>query len=282
MAAFWKKHLFNTTLIVLFCCFGHTLVAQVKDTAFVHIFKTILSPKCGVSACHDGSFEPNFSTIGSSYNTLVIHPLVKADIGATFKYRVVPKDKKASLLYERVTNCCFVNTNDQMPLMGDKLTKDEIAKIGEWIDNGAKQPDGRTFTVEAKKPDISPVSDILGNGVKLNTIENRKWGDVNGYVLVANNIPSIVLVCKVNFYDKGSNANANVYFEITDSESMLSESIQAMPVGDTWQCTIPTTGRFKKNVQLYYKVKATNNGLTSFLPEDNPAQRQNWSFMFLE
>lgn len=142
MEGFYKKHLYSILCALAFMFIAKTTFAQVNDMAFITIYKTILSPKCGVPACHDGSFEPNFTTLASSYNTLVNQPIVKNNIQGTFQYRVEPKNVIASELYERVNNCCFVNTNDEMPLMGNKLTKEELQKIANWIDEGAKHPNG--------------------------------------------------------------------------------------------------------------------------------------------
>ena len=42
-----------------------------------NIHHKILQPKCGTPGCHDGSFEPDFSTLMYTYSTLVYHPIVK-------------------------------------------------------------------------------------------------------------------------------------------------------------------------------------------------------------
>ena len=40
-------------------------------TNFAAIYSNIFLPHCSNSGCHDGSFEPDFRSIESSYNTLV-------------------------------------------------------------------------------------------------------------------------------------------------------------------------------------------------------------------
>ena len=37
------------------------------------------APTCANSGCHDGTFEPDFRTVGSSWNTLVNHPVIAND-----------------------------------------------------------------------------------------------------------------------------------------------------------------------------------------------------------
>lgn len=115
----------------------------------------ILQPKCATPGCHDGSFEPNFNTLMSSYTNLVYHPITKNNAAESFKYRVVPFDAEASVLYERITNCCFVNENDRMPQdnIGSQLPDEDIERIKKWINEGA--PDFMGITAQA--PNSEPV-----------------------------------------------------------------------------------------------------------------------------
>ena len=113
--------------------------------------KEIFTPRCAIPACHDGSFEPDFRTAESSYNTLVYHPVTKNNSTSGFKYRVIPGKPESSILYERITNCCFVNQNDRMPFtVGDTLETDKISMIKKWILDGAI---GQLGTVYSHPPD---------------------------------------------------------------------------------------------------------------------------------
>jgi hypothetical protein len=117
------------------------------SASIVGLYKFIFSKHCDVRGCHDGTFEPNFTTIQSSYYTLVYHPIIKNNRINSFKYRVVPYDTSKSVLYERITNCCFVNDNDRMPQFSDieKLSAAEIECVGKWIMDGAKNIDDKTY-----------------------------------------------------------------------------------------------------------------------------------------
>ncbi len=75
----------------------------VDSNSFLGIHKYILSKKCAVPACHDGSFEPDYRTVQSAYNTLVYAGVVKNDSAKSFEYRVVPGDTAHSWLHERIT-----------------------------------------------------------------------------------------------------------------------------------------------------------------------------------
>ncbi|MBT6650787.1 MAG: hypothetical protein HOB54_05415, partial [Flavobacteriales bacterium] len=113
-------------------------------TSFVKLHRDVLGPSCNVMGCHDGSFEPDFRTVQSSYNTLVYHPILKNNLDETFTYRVVPGDTANSVLHERLTNCCFVNTNDRMPQdnIGNALPQEDLDKVANWILDDAKDITG--------------------------------------------------------------------------------------------------------------------------------------------
>lgn len=136
--------------------FSNNLSAQSnsngKATSFQMLQREIFSPNCALSGCHDGSFEPDFRTTESSYNTLVFHPVVKNNLGNKFKYRVLPGKPEESVLYERLTNCCFVNQDDRMPFtVGDTLPSFKTDMVKKWIIQGA-----------ANQLGIAPVSPPAG------------------------------------------------------------------------------------------------------------------------
>lgn len=107
----------------------------IDSNTFLGIHKYVLSVKCAQPACHDGSFEPDYRTAMSAYNTLVYAPVIKNDATNSFTYRVVPGDTSMSWLHERIT------TDDpvlgKMPLY-DSLPVRQIKMITNWIQQGAK------------------------------------------------------------------------------------------------------------------------------------------------
>jgi len=108
--------------------------------SIVGIHTNILKTSCAKAGCHDGNFEPDFRTVQSSYATLVWHGIKKNSADTAFTYRVVPFDTSSSVLYERITNCCFVNQDDRMPQdnIGIPLPASQIKNIANWIMAGAK------------------------------------------------------------------------------------------------------------------------------------------------
>lgn len=142
---------FRYSFLVTFLFFSKLIYGQ--SDKFLEIYSTILNKSCALGGCHDGSFEPNFTSIMSSYNTLVFHPVVKNNREEQFKYRVKPFDPANSILFERITNCCFVDEDDRMPFYDkDGLTTKEIALIKGWIQEGAPDIYGRQVNKVVSTP----------------------------------------------------------------------------------------------------------------------------------
>jgi hypothetical protein len=124
--------------------------------SIVGIHKNILFPRCAKSGCHDGHFEPDYRTVESSFATLVYHKVKKNSPDSAFTFRVVPYNKTKSVLYERLTNCCFVNQDDRMPqdIIGVPLQQNLIDNISNWIMNGAKDMFGNVPVYPNTSPKI--------------------------------------------------------------------------------------------------------------------------------
>ena len=61
-----------------------------NPSSFSSLQNNIFQPYCNNSGCHDGTFEPDFRTIESSYSTLVYQPVIKNDMDASYEFRVKP------------------------------------------------------------------------------------------------------------------------------------------------------------------------------------------------
>jgi len=114
---------------------------------FAGLQRDIFKPTCSNSGCHDGTFEPDFRTIESSYNTLVYQPIIKNNPAGQYEYRVVPGDPAASVLINRLT-VDIDGLSGIMPLVTDPgsdwgVNKQAyIDRIRGWIAAGAKDAYG--------------------------------------------------------------------------------------------------------------------------------------------
>lgn len=140
----------------------------IKDSldanGIVAIHRDILLPKCSTPGCHDGSFEPDFRTVMSSYSTLVYHPIIKNNPDNSFTYRVIPYDTSNSVLQKRLNWNTFANINDRMPQdnIGTGLPQEDLDRITAWIQNGAKDPEGYVSKLPNKQPFASYIWVIEG------------------------------------------------------------------------------------------------------------------------
>ncbi|MDX1685610.1 MAG: hypothetical protein R3275_10255 [Saprospiraceae bacterium] len=130
------------------------------------IYKNVFKPTCSNIGCHDGTFEPDFRTIESAYNTLIYQEPIKNDGGYTF--RVDPFKPETSVILARLEGRLTpsmpiqVEPDSDWPLKSD----DYIQNIRNWISAGA--PD-ITGTIPSHK---YPRPRLLGAGVG---IEDTTW-----------------------------------------------------------------------------------------------------------
>lgn len=111
------------------------------------IQKFVFEPTCANSGCHDGTFEPDFRTVESSYNSLVGRPNIKQDTLNPIEFRVKPGSSDESMLIRRME--VDLNGNSGiMPLVieanSDWPSKklNYIEMIKQWIDAGALDQHG--------------------------------------------------------------------------------------------------------------------------------------------
>lgn len=118
------------------------------------LHKNILFPKCANPGCHDGTFEPDFRTVESSYYTLVYQPVNKFTLDSLkfFSQRAIPNNIADSWLIERLTT----STTEYMPSNATRLSNNEIDNFKNWINGGCKDMNGNI----ALKPNLQP--NIIG------------------------------------------------------------------------------------------------------------------------
>lgn len=131
---------------------GKDSIVKKKDTlnyrTIQGLHTGLFKPTCANSGCHDGNFEPDFRTVESTYYNLVAQPVIKLDTQGNFTTRVIPGNAKLSMLLHRMR--VDLNGNSGiMPLSLEPnsnypIEKDTwLARIGLWIDSGAKDWLGR-------------------------------------------------------------------------------------------------------------------------------------------
>lgn len=112
-------------------------ITDPEPNSFAGIYHNILKPTCANVGCHDGTFEPDYRTIGSAYNTLVYQVPIKNN--GNYSFRVEPFNPQRSVILARLNN--FLTP--QMPIQIEpdsdwpEKKSEYINNIQTWISNGA-------------------------------------------------------------------------------------------------------------------------------------------------
>jgi len=143
-------------------------IEVLDPTSIAGLHTNIFGKTCANSGCHDGTFEPDFRTIESTYNTLVYHPIIKNDLQGTYQYRVLPNQDNQSQLIARLTFDIDGNSG-VMPLALEPDSdwtekKDEyIQNVKDWIKNGAKDVFGNSPSLPNALPQMQGVAGQAGD-----------------------------------------------------------------------------------------------------------------------
>lgn len=118
------------------------------------LHQNIFFPKCANPGCHDGTFEPDFRTVQSTFSTMVYMAVNKLTVDSItfFQHRVLPGNATASFLMERL----ITQTSDYMPSNGQRLSAEEIGNIRQWIMDGCPDLNGDL----PQRPNLPP--NVLG------------------------------------------------------------------------------------------------------------------------
>ena len=161
---------------------------ELNPTNFAGLHQNIFSPTCANSGCHDGTFEPDFRTIESAYNTLLNHAPIKNTTDNRFKWRVKPGDAVNSVLFHRLT----VDIDGQSGIMPIVVDEDSdynakrgqyIQNVKDWINAGAPNMFGELPNVDDPFPKCTG---FLASDLSSATIYNKPGG--KGSSIIPSNI----------------------------------------------------------------------------------------------
>jgi hypothetical protein len=277
-----KKSLFFLLLVV-----SADVIAQSqlpgKSVPFELLQRELFAPSCGIPACHDGSFEPDFRTAESSYNTLVYHPVVKNNSSNQFTYRVVPEKPEESVLYERITNCCFVNQNDRMPFtVGDTLDRSKIEMVKNWILEGAFNQSGAAYP-----PPPTPISFhekyyVRGNDT-LNMSEDLfHLGGIYPKPLYPEpNISNLTFYFLIRNEEKSETSQYKMGLFSDKNYTKLIREFDLTKEGSGFSVVVPKE-TYKPGEIVFMQVKVIRKDQTYLYPNSNTPfyQRLHWSVLY--
>ncbi|MCB0754707.1 MAG: hypothetical protein H6603_00715 [Flavobacteriales bacterium] len=141
-----------------------TAFGELDPTSFVGLHQNIFKPTCANSGCHDGTFEPDFRTIESAYNTLVYHSVIKNNPSNSYQYRVKPGSISESIMWLRL-NEDIDGISGIMPLDAfydpesewNQNKAEHLSNINTWIMNGALDMFGNAPDINDQQPGIAGI-----------------------------------------------------------------------------------------------------------------------------
>lgn len=244
-------------------------VSDLDSLSITGLHQNIFVVSCAVPGCHDGAFEPDFRTVQSTYATLVYHPVTKNNATNDFQFRVKPFDAEASVLIERLTNCCFVNENDRMPQdnIGEPLEEHYIESIRQWIDNGAKDIFDQVPTYPNRAARVSLGYIALNEDFSATVDANR----INSFgSFIVNTGMTINMVVEIT--DDSTNvqdlSNVRMAFssdanDFSAATSLSSTYVLAQGSGDEFYLTEFLTTDFNLNEPIYFRFYANDGEQSS-------------------
>lgn len=127
-------------------------ITQAEPTSFAGIYHNVLKPTCANVGCHDGTFEPDYRTLGSAYNTLVYQTPIKND--GNYTYRVEPFNPQRSAIMARLHGTLAPQMPIQVEPDSDWPEKKSqyIINIQTWISNGAPDITGNIRQINYPAP----------------------------------------------------------------------------------------------------------------------------------
>jgi len=153
------------------------VIVNPEPASFAGIYQNILKPTCANVGCHDGTFEPDYRTLGSAYNTLVNQVPIKND--GSYTYRVEPFNPQRSVIMARLNNLLTPQMPFQIEPDSDwPQKKDEyINHIRTWITNGAPDIMGNVRQINY------PAPVLLGAGASESNIWMARSGGTGPLIM---------------------------------------------------------------------------------------------------
>lgn len=226
------------------------------SNSLVGLHTYIFSQSCAVPGCHDGSFEPDFRTVQSTYSTLVFHPVVKNDTNQSYEYRVLPFDANASWLYNRVT------TDDQtlgrMPLYDNPLTQGQVQSIVSWINSGAPDMFGKISALPNTQPQFAGMAafaDFNGLDYRVDTIRGNNI--FNPFGTLKNLNMTIWMAFSDDSTDISSFTSGKILF--SDDFNDFSNAVEIQATYSPTPKIIPDWYGTGNTAELYWKVELNTN-----------------------
>ncbi|MFN5252107.1 MAG: hypothetical protein ACOVQJ_02200 [Bacteroidia bacterium] len=245
------------------------------------LHRDLFKPTCSNSGCHDGTFEPDFRTVQSTYSTLVNQKPIKNDLAGTFSARVLPGNADGSILVYRMTEDLGGNSGI-MPLVLDPGSDYEskknthISNIKKWINDGALDFLGNKPNPVDYPPNVLGVQVLVSNNA---ASRGGKYEPV--YVAAGNNFEiwfslsddklnqKDLTAMTINWSTDPSNYDTNNEKALALGTPKFMAGLYAASAEYAWYYSFTGTG-LKKDDVIWFRITMNdgkNNGYQ--LPNEN-------------
>lgn len=240
---------------------------SVDPATIVGLHRNIFASRCANPNCHDGSFEPDFRTIESTYQTLVYQQTIKNDSNNSFQFRVIPGNADESWLVERL-----ITGDDnlgRMPLYAVPLSYQEVQNVRNWINNGAQDAAGNAPSFPNLQPQVKYFVAYNTSGVRIDTARTSGWASA---FKVQPNSAFYLLVAIEDDSTDINNLQVNKLHLSTDQNDFSNATVvnASFYFNNVWRVDL-STSMFNPNQTVYfrYEVKDPDHLETILYPNDN-------------
>lgn len=128
------------------------IITDPEPASFAGIYQNVFRPTCANVGCHDGTFEPDFRTMESAYNTLLFQTPIKNN--GSYQYRVEPYNVQGSVIIGRLEDAISPPMPIQIEPDSDwpEKSAEYIGHIKAWIGNGAPDITGQLPQIDVIPP----------------------------------------------------------------------------------------------------------------------------------
>lgn len=238
---------------------------SLKLSTIEGLHQNVFAVRCANPTCHDGSFEPDFRTVQSTYSSLVYHPVTKNDDGENYTYRVYPGKEEESWLVHRVT------TSDEvlgrMPLYATPLSNEEVTAIKKWINDGARDASGNLPDLPNLQPTVHGYQIQDGNGIQVDT--NRLDGWASPAILATSTAYTIYFYITDDNTSTDDLQNQKIEFSYDRDNWTPFHQVTPVKVWDNITSASFNTSSFQSNTQVFFRYYVEDEkGAGTEMPED--------------
>ena len=243
------------------------------------LHQNIFAQRCANPNCHDGSFEPDFRTVESTYQTLIYQQVIKNDSLNSFTYRVHPGKADESWLMERLlTDDVYLG---RMPLYAVPLSDEQLQNVKNWINKGAPDSDGNTAVYPNLHPKVRYFIAYDTSDTRIDTNRVSGWSSA---FQVPNNLDFYIVVALQEDSTAIKDLLINKMYFSTDKDDFTgAQVINGQFYKNTWfKVSIPQ-GTFTAGQQVYFRYEVNDPDHTTSIvyPNNNNPWwiKQNASFI---